>query len=142
MRDDDLEFFELGERLIGRESSGTDVLAVQGWLNHSELHGYFDKETDKLVRDYQHIWGLKADGFVGPKETWPHMIEKFQTVTPPEPVPVPVDPDDPTIPSDPPPKPYRPAPAPIEERFGFLRGLVVAAMAAMVVAVLVKSCAG
>lgn len=54
-------------------ATGSEVTTLQEllqqWQYPCPVTGVFDNETEKYVRDFQHLQGLSADGIVG-KHTW------------------------------------------------------------------------
>jgi peptidoglycan hydrolase-like protein with peptidoglycan-binding domain len=75
---------ELGQRVLGRGSSGSDVETLQSILRargfgQVQASGQFDDTTDAAVRSFQRDAGLAVDGLVGPR-TRPALVRLMRVL--------------------------------------------------------------
>lgn len=74
------ENIDAGARTLSRWDAGADVKYVQAYIGDDQAgkaDGYFGAKTERGVKWYQGMRGLKRDGVVGPK-TWEHLLERQQ----------------------------------------------------------------
>ncbi|MGI9022158.1 MAG: peptidoglycan-binding domain-containing protein [Acidimicrobiales bacterium] len=63
---------------VGPGATGEAVKAVQWFFSHTlAVDGIFGPQTEKVVKEFQAMWGLAADGIVGPLTWYTLMVPKF-----------------------------------------------------------------
>lgn len=66
--------YDIGARTLRRGARGPDVALLQRFIGVRPDDGIFGPQTEKAVRQYQRMRGLKVDGIVG-RKTWAPIVK-------------------------------------------------------------------